>query len=97
MDTLNKILNELKILMPYLQDKYSVKDIGLFGSYIRDEQDSNSDLDIIISFNESPSLFKFVELENFLSDKLKIKVDLVMRTALKENLKDYILKEAILV
>ena len=83
--------------MPYLQDKYSVKEIGLFGSYIRDEQDSNSDLDIIISFNESPSLFKFVELENFLSDKLKIKVDLVMRTALKENLKDYILKEAILV
>ena len=49
MDTLNQIRNELKVLLPYLQAKYSVKDIGIFGSYIRDEQDSNSDLDIIIS------------------------------------------------
>jgi len=95
MNTLNKIRNEIKEMMPYLQNKYSVKDIGLFGSYTIDEQDSKSDLDIIVSFEESPSLFKFIELKNYLSDKLKIKVDLVMKTALKQNLKKYILNEVV--
>ena len=95
MNALNKIQSDIKALLPFLKNKYSVKDIGIFGSYTRDEQDPESDLDIIVSFIESPSLFKFIELENFLSDNLNVKVDLVMKTALKQNIKDHILNEVV--
>jgi len=95
MNTLNEIKAELKNLVPFIQDKYSVSEIGIFGSFIRNDQTEDSDLDIIITFNESPSLFQFVELENYLSDKLNVKVDLVMKKALKEHLKKYILDEVV--
>ena len=52
-------------------------------------------MDILVTFSETPSLFKFIELENFLSDNLGIKVDLVMRDALKPAIKKRILSEVI--
>ena len=97
METINKIQSELKDIMPYLKAKYSIKDIGVFGSYIKNKQSSTSDLDLLVSFTETPSLFKFIELKIFLSEKLKIEVDLVMETALKQNLKKYILDEVVLI
>jgi len=95
MKTISEIREELQDIKPYLQKAYSVKDIGVFGSYLRNEQKSDSDLDILVSFHETPSLFKFIKLENYLSDRLKIKIDLVMETALKENLKELILGEVV--
>ena len=95
MKTISEIRKELKDIKPYLQKAYSVKDIGMFGSYLRNEQKSDSDLDILVSFHETPSLFKFIKLENYLSDILKMKIDLVMKTALKENLKESILGEVV--
>jgi len=56
-----------------------------------------SDLDILVEFSEPIGLFKFVELEDFLSQELNLKVDLVMKDALKPRIKDAILKEAIYV
>ena len=95
MNTLNENKAELKNLVPFIQEKYAVSEIGIFGSFIRNDQTEDSDLDIIVTFNESPSLFQFVELENYLSDKLNVKVDLVMKKALKEHLKKYILDEVV--
>ncbi len=66
----------------------------VFGSYVRSEDNDESDIDILISFFESPSLIKFIELENYLTDRLGIKVDLVMKDALKINIRQHILKEA---
>lgn len=71
--------------------------IGIFGSYVRGEQKRKSDLDLLVEFSDPPSLFKFVELEDFLSQKLGIKVDLVMKDALKPRIKDSILNEAVYV
>ena len=71
--------------------------IGIFGSYVRGEQKKKSDLDILVEFSEPIGLFKFVELEDFLSQELNLKVDLVMKDALKPRIKDSILKEAIYV
>jgi predicted nucleotidyltransferase len=74
-----------------------VQTIGIFGSYVRGEQKKKSDLDILVEFSEPIGLFKFVELEDFLSQELNLKVDLVMKDALKPRIKDSILKEAIYV
>ena len=77
-----------------LKERFKVETIGLFGSYVRGEQKKTSDLDILVDFSETISLFKFVELEDVLTEKLGVKVDLVMRDALKPRIKDSILKEA---
>ncbi|MCD4652693.1 nucleotidyltransferase family protein [bacterium] len=78
-----------------LMDQYNVESMGIFGSYVRQEQSQDSDLDILVTFVESPTLLKFIDLENYLSDLLGLKVDLVMQDALKPNLKKNILREVI--
>lgn len=85
------------MLKPDLEERFKVKTIGFFGSYVRGEQKKNSDLDVLVDFYEPPSLFGFIELEDFLSRKLGVKVDLVMRDALKPRIKESILNEAIYV
>jgi predicted nucleotidyltransferase len=90
---LTHILSKLKELLPELSDRYKVQELGVFGSYVRQEQRNDSDLDILVTFLEAPSLLKFIELENYLSDVLGIKVDLVMIDALKPAIGKHILKE----
>jgi hypothetical protein len=79
--------------MPVLQQKYGVASLGIFGSYIRGTQRPESDLDLLVSFRETPSLFRVVETENFLSDTLVVQVDLVVREALKPIIGARILAE----
>lgn len=86
----------LKILrqhFPEIKEKYSVSYLGIFGSYVRGEQTSDSDLDILVEFVEKPGLFEYIELEDYLSDLLGVKVDLVMKSALKPNIGKRILNE----
>lgn len=80
-------------MLPELKEKYHVSYLGIFGSYIRGEQKSESDLDILVEFSKTPTIFKFVNLENYLSDTLGVKVDLVMKEALKPNIGKHILSE----
>ena len=67
--------------------------MGVFGSYVRGEQHEDSDVDVLIDFEQSPSLLKFIELENYLSDTIGIKVDLVMKRVLKPRIGENILAE----
>jgi len=63
----------MKILrqhLPELKEKYSVNYLGVFGSYIRGEQTEDSDLDILVQFDKKPGLFKYIELEDHLSELL---------------------------
>ncbi len=69
--------------------------MGIFGSYVRQEQCADSDLDVLVTFSETPGLLKFIALENYLSDLLGVKVDLVMQDALKSNMRPRILCEVI--
>lgn len=72
--------------------KYGVKRIGLFGSYIRDEQKPTSDVDILVEFEKDKTTFdNYMDLKFFLEDLFKCKVDLVMQDAIKPDLKPYIL------
>jgi hypothetical protein len=92
---LEEIKNKIRESMPIIRDKYKIKTIGVFGSYIRVEQGEGSDIDILVEFYETIDLFKFIELENFLSETLGIKVDLVIKDTLKPRIRDSILKEAV--
>jgi len=68
-----------------LKDKYGLKEIGIFGSYVKDEQDGNSDIDILVEIERPMGFVKFIKLENHLSQILSIKVDLVTKKALKPS------------
>jgi predicted nucleotidyltransferase len=80
-----------------LRKKFKVREIGIFGSFARQEQNAKSDVDILVAFSETIDLFSFVELENYLSDLLGVKVDLVMKEGIKPRLKERILSETIYV
>jgi hypothetical protein len=63
--------------------------------HVRRENRPDSDLDVLVTFTSTPSLIGLLELENELSDLLGIKVDLVMRDALKPRIGQRILAEVI--
>ena len=95
MRTLNEIHSILSAHKEELRKRYKVKDMGIFGSYVRGEEEEKSDLDILVEFEDVPDLLKFIELERYLEKLLGIKVDLVRRSAIRPELKRRILKDAV--
>ena len=93
--SLEKILEILRQQLPMLTERYSVETLEVFGSYVRSEQKKDRDLDILVTFKEVPSLLTFLAIENYLSDLLGVKVDLVMKDSLKPKIDQKILREAI--
>lgn len=92
LDEIKEILAEHK---EQLKEKYNIGEIGIFGSYIKGEHKEISDIDILVEFEKPISLLKLVNMENYLSELLGIKVDLVPKRDLREELKDIILKETV--
>lgn len=80
-----------------LEQEFSISSIGLFGSYVRDDQNTGSDLDILVEFSKPISLLRFVSLQRRLSQLLEVDVDLVMKNALKPRVGDRILSEVVYV
>jgi uncharacterized protein len=64
--------------------------IGIFGSYARNENNSESDLDILVSFDSDITLFDIIGLEQELTKKLGVKVDLVTEKSLSKKIEPYI-------
>ena len=87
-----KILEEKK---EEIKKRFKVREISVFGSFIRGEEKKRSDVDILVEFEEIPDLFEFLELEMYLERILKVKVDMVRKQALRKELKQKILKEAV--
>jgi len=92
MNTENSILEKLRELKPMLKKDYSVKEIGLFGSFSDGSYTDNSDIDILIEL-EKPIGWRIFTLEIFLEKTFGRKIDLVTKGALKEQIKDQILKQ----
>jgi predicted nucleotidyltransferase len=92
-----EIKAKLEGLKALLKERYQVETLGFFGSYARGEQRKKSDLDVLIEFSvpNTIDLYDFIELEEFISKNLGIKVDLVTKSALKPIIKEQILKETI--
>ena len=76
-----------------LAREHGVESLGLFGSHVRGEASPGSDLDVLVTFSRPVSLLDFVALEERLSELLGVRVDLVMRDALKPHIGERILKE----
>lgn len=91
---LDELVGQLQQQFPELTSDYGVASLEVFGSYVRGEEDGSSDLDVLVTFNETPGLLKFIALEDHLSGVLGVPVDLVMRESLKTELAEQILKEA---
>ncbi len=95
MKSKEEILRTIKKDLAYLKEKFKVKSIGIFGSYVRGEQTKTSDIDMLVEFDAPVGFFKFIELEDYLSEKLGVKVDLVTPDALKPLIKPHIIEEAV--
>jgi predicted nucleotidyltransferase len=93
--SLTDLLAHLGAEKDFLADRYDVQSLGVFGSYVRGNADPQSDLDVLVEFANPPSLFQFVRLQNELSDLLGVRVDLVMKSALKPTIGDRILAEVV--
>lgn len=89
-----EIVNTLKALKPDLL-QHKVREIGLFGSFARDEQHNTSDIDVLIDFDDEASLFDLIRVGDFLETKLHRKVDVVPKESLREEIRDTVLKEMI--
>ena len=81
--------------LPDLRERYGVASLGIFGSYLRGEENEASDLDLLVEFDRSLGLFEFIALEQHLSDSLGVKVDLVMKRALRKRIGRRILDEVV--
>jgi predicted nucleotidyltransferase len=81
--------------MPILEEEYHVKSVEIFGSYARGEQSQKSDLDLLITFSQPYSLWELLDVKEFLSRKLRLKVNLVPKDSIKPLLKERITQEAV--
>ena len=95
LETLERYKAALREQLPALAERFRVRALAIFGSYVRQEQREGSDLDVLVAFEEEPSLLTFIALENHLTDSLGVKVDLVMEDALKPVLGKRILRELV--
>lgn len=97
MDRYEEFQQELAAMKPELRREYHVREIGLFGSYVRNEQTDESDLDILVEFEEPVSLLDLVRLERDLSDRLGVAVDLVTKGSLKPGIEERVTESVVYV
>lgn len=96
MKNIKEIIEIIRKHKKELEEKFKVKSIAIFGSYVRNEQSEKSDIDILVEFSE-PVGFEFFRLARFLEEILETKVDLVTFDAIKPNRRKYIMEELIYV
>jgi len=88
----------LETYKPILKEKFKIKELGVFGSFVRGEETAKSDIDILVDFERDGKTFdNYMNLKYFLQELFGLEVDLIMKGALKEELKDRILSEVLYV
>lgn len=87
----------LRELLPELRSRFHVSRLELFGSYVRNEQQPGSDLDVLVDYAETPSLLSLIALQDYLSEALGVKVDLTMRSGLRPEVRRYLLVDTVAV
>lgn len=89
-----QILAILKDRKPILQKKYPISELGLFGSYARDDHNEHSDIDILVDFDGRIGI-NFISLAHELEDIFKMKIDLVSRKGIKPKYLPFVEKSLI--
>ena len=95
MKNVYQVKSSLSENLDFLKSKYKVEKVGVFGSVTKGLNTESSDVDILVEFSEPIGFFKFLELEEYLSRAIGVKVDLVTSKALKPAIKEEILKEVV--
>ncbi len=89
-------ISTLKVHEKFIRQKFGVKRIGIFGSFARGEEREDSDLDVLVVFEEGQKTFdNYMDLKFYLEDLFGREVDLVTEKALKPQLKDIIMKDVV--
>ena len=96
MRTLDEVIAQLRRMQPDLRRRYPIREMGVFGSYARGQQTGGSDVDVVVDLGEGVGLLELAGLQQDLSDALGVKVDLVMKDALKRGMAKRILSEAVM-
>ncbi|MGC8588250.1 MAG: nucleotidyltransferase family protein [Hydrogenobaculum sp.] len=96
MKSLQDIMITLRGCKDFLRDKYKVKELKIFGSYLSNTQKEDSDIDIIVEFEETPSFIEFIRLKYELENLLDDKVDLLTESSISPYIKPYI-KDTLLI
>lgn len=91
----DKAVSTLRAHLPELRERYGVRTLALFGSYARGEAGPESDFDLLVEFDRVSGLFTYIELEQYLSELLGVRVELVMKDALKPAIGRRILSELV--
>ena len=89
----NAILKVLDGVRKEVKKKYKADIKGSLGSYVRGDNRSESDVDLLVDFEEAADLYDLVGLSYFLENKLHCNIDIVPQRALREEIKPYILNE----
>ena len=90
-----EILSRLRQHKRQLMQTYRLRRLELFGSYVRGEQAPGSDVDILVEYETTPGMFDFVRLQTALTELIGVKVDLVMKEALRPRIGQRVLRDAI--
>lgn len=96
-DASDALIQQLQKMLPELKQRFGVRTLAVFGSRATATAGADSDLDVLVTFDETPGFLELVSLENFLTDSLGVTVDLVMERALKPRIKPRVLEQAIAV
>lgn len=93
--SVDEIQQDLRAHLPELRDRYGITYLGIFGSYVRGEQKTTSDVDLLVEFDRPGTLLDFIHLQNDLEDLLGVRVDLVEKSGLKPAIRPYVLAEVV--
>ncbi len=92
--SISEIIKILRLHSINIKEKFKIREIGVFGSYVRGEQREESDIDILVEFEDGYKTFdNYMELKFFLEEILNSKIDLVIKTTIRDEIKQNILSE----
>jgi len=97
MTTRQEVMARLKRLKGELADRYDVREIGIFGSVARDENDSGSDIDLLVEFGPHADLITYIGLWQYLEESFGEKIDLISKGGLRNEMRDAVMRDVVYV
>ena len=94
-ESVQRMIDTLRRLKAEVERRFKARIEGIFGSCVRGEATRKSDVDVLVEFLEGATLFEYVGLAQFLEEKMGREIDVVPRDALREELRERILKEVV--
>ncbi len=92
---LDAVIDAIAEVKPLIRERYRVKEMAVFGSFVRGEEKPDSDIDLLTVFDNDADLFDLTGLAGFLENILSRKVDVISAKGLREELRKTVMEEAI--